>query len=87
MAFVNTPEEGVPKSPLNVTNEPAEPTFIPSAVATPVPNDDSPVPPRLVASCPVHPRLNDVGCSNAVFGVPPKVSVTLVSLFSLMVDL
>ena len=46
MAFVNVPDEGVPRAPLNTTKDPAEPTFIPSAVATPVPSEDMPVPPR-----------------------------------------
>jgi hypothetical protein len=38
VAFVSTPEEGVPSAPLNVTGAPALPTLAASAVATPVPN-------------------------------------------------
>ena len=35
--FVAVPLDGVPKAPPLVTNDPAEPTFVPKAVATPVP--------------------------------------------------
>lgn len=37
VALVRVPLEGVPSAPPLVTNAPAEPTLIPSAVATPVP--------------------------------------------------
>ena len=40
----------------------------------------TPVPPREGASCPVHPAVMDVACKSAVFGVPPSVKVTFVSL-------
>ncbi len=42
--LVATPDDGVPSAPLKVTNAPAEPTFTPSAVATPVPSPETPVP-------------------------------------------
>lgn len=45
VAFVSVPLEGVPNAPLNRTGAPAEPTFIASAVAMPVPgvmNDSAP---------------------------------------------
>lgn len=38
VAFVRTIDEGVPPAPLSVTNAPADPTFVVSAVDTPVPN-------------------------------------------------
>src|SRR4051812_35774480 len=37
VALVNVPLEGVPSAPPLITNAPAEPTFTPRAVATPVP--------------------------------------------------
>ena len=37
------------------------------------------VPPRVASSWPVQPSVNDVACNSAVAGVPPSVSVTLVS--------
>ena len=37
------------------------------------------MPPRVTASCPVQPNVNDAALSSAVDGVPPKVKVTLVS--------
>ena len=44
--FVAVMLDGVPPAPLNVTKAPAEPTFIPNAVATPVPSAVMPVPPE-----------------------------------------
>ena len=41
--------------------------------------ESCPVPPLELASCPVHPAVIDVAARSAVVGVPPKVSVTLVS--------
>ena len=41
--LVATPLLGVPRAPLNVTKAPADPTFIPRAVRTPVPAPVSPV--------------------------------------------
>ena len=43
--FVAVPLEGVPSAPPFTTNAPADPTLSPSAVATPVPSADNPVPP------------------------------------------
>ena len=42
-------------------------------------NDDKPVPPRVVANVPVHPRVNDAAFNKAVLALPPRVNVTLVS--------
>jgi len=39
----------------------------------------TPVPPLVPDKVPVHPAVIEVACSNAVEGVPPNVSVTLVS--------
>jgi hypothetical protein len=52
---------------------------VPSHVATPVPSELRPVPPRVAASWPVHPTVIEVACRSAVAGVPPSVSVTFVS--------
>lgn len=38
-----------------------------------------PVPPREEESCPVHPAVMEVAFNNEVSGLPPSVSVTLVS--------
>src|SRR5690606_23077134 len=43
VALVRVPDDGVPSAPPLVTNEPAVPTLTPSAVATPVPNPETPV--------------------------------------------
>ena len=43
--FVSVPPEGVPRAPPLTTSAPAEPTFVPSAVGTPVPRLVTPVPP------------------------------------------
>src|SRR4051812_13781815 len=39
----------------------------------------TPVPPRAPESVPVQPKVSELACSSAVVGVPPSVSVTLVS--------
>jgi hypothetical protein len=43
VAFVNVPENGVPRAPLNSTTAPADPVLTASAVATPVPSPEIPV--------------------------------------------
>ena len=43
VAFVNVPELGVPRAPLNNTTAPADPVLTASAVATPVPSPEIPV--------------------------------------------
>jgi hypothetical protein len=61
--------------------------FVAVNVATPVvktgtpfePLTSRPKPPRFAESVPVQPTVMLVVCSNAVFGVPPSVKVTLVS--------
>jgi hypothetical protein len=58
VAFVSTPELGVPRAPPFTTNDPAVPVFIPSAVATPVPNAVIPVPPFATGKVPVTPVVS-----------------------------
>lgn len=69
VAFVNVPEEGVPKAPPLTTGAPAEPTFTAKAVATPVPKPDTPV---------------EIGKPVALVNVPeagvPNVGVVIVGL-------
>ena len=43
LALVNVPEDGVPRAPPFTTKAPADPTLVPKAVATPVPNPEMPV--------------------------------------------
>jgi len=43
VAFVNVPDDGVPKAPPLTTNAPDEPVFTAKAVATPVPKPETPV--------------------------------------------
>jgi hypothetical protein len=89
VALVRVPELGVPKAPLNVTNAPADPTFTPNAVATPVPNAVIPVPPLATAIVvPVHtpvvivPNVVMDDCPTydadmSITGVAPPVDVIL----------
>ena len=44
--------------------------------------DPTPVPPLAIANNPVHPAVIDVAAKRLDAGVPPNVSVTLVSLTS-----
>ncbi len=69
VALVSVPEAGVPSAPPLVTKDPAVPTLIPSAVATPVPNDVMPVPPLATAKVPPRVKVPEV-----VIGPPVRVS-------------
>ena len=74
--FVAVMLEGVPPAPLNVTNAPADPTFTPSAGATPVPKEVMPVPPLATGSAEpsVKEGTYDVA---ATMSVPLHTSKTL----------
>ena len=79
--FVTVPELGVPNAPLKVTNAPAEPTFTPKAVATPVPvvivDGATPAPPPIIKA--LAAKAAEVAQVVALekYGIPPDVPVTV----------
>jgi hypothetical protein len=79
--FVTVPLDGVPNAPLKVTNAPAEPTLVPSAVKTPVPvvvvAGALPAPPPIIKAFAIN--AADVAQVDAElkYGIPPEVPATV----------
>jgi hypothetical protein len=81
VAFVNVPDEGVPSAPPLTTNAPAEPTFVPNAVKTPVPVavvvGGLPAPPPIKRVFAVKTAEDAHVEAELKYGIPPDVPATV----------
>jgi hypothetical protein len=81
VAFVRVPDEGVPRAPPFTTKAPAEPTFVPRAVTTPVPvvvaDGPRPAPPPISSAPEVKTPVEAQVDVLLKYGTPPDVPATV----------